>query len=49
MNEKKLKGGIFNRVSDTNLLFIITVVIFFLMYFSPCDHKFLLPWRQRAF
>ena len=30
MNEKKLKGGIFNRVSDTNLLFIITVVIFFL-------------------
>ena len=34
MNEKKLKGGIFNRVSDTNLLFIITVGIFFLMYFS---------------
>ncbi len=34
MNEKKLKGGIFNRVSDTNLLFIITVVIFFLMYFG---------------
>ena len=34
MNEKKLKGGIFNRVSDTNLLFIITVVIFFLMYFA---------------
>lgn len=34
MNEKKLKGGIFNRVSDTNLLFIITVVIFILMYTS---------------
>ncbi len=34
MNEKKLKGGIFNRISDTNLLFIITVVIFFLMYFA---------------
>ena len=32
MDKKKVKGGIFNRISDTNLLFIITVAIFFLMY-----------------
>ncbi|MBR3058322.1 MAG: sugar ABC transporter permease YjfF [Clostridiales bacterium] len=32
MNKTKLKGGIFNRVSDTNLLLSITVVIFILMY-----------------
>ena len=28
----KLKGGIFNKINDTNLLLLITVVIFFLMY-----------------
>ena len=33
MSKKKLlKGNLFNRMSDTNLLLIITVVIFFLMY-----------------
>ena len=32
MDKKKLKGGIFNRVSDTNLLLAITIVIFLLMY-----------------
>ena len=33
MNEQKMKkGGIFNRISDSNLLFIITVSIFFAMY-----------------
>lgn len=32
MDKKKLKGGIFNKVSDTNLLLAITIVIFLLMY-----------------
>ncbi|MBQ2509266.1 MAG: sugar ABC transporter permease YjfF [Erysipelotrichaceae bacterium] len=32
MNKTKLKGGLFNRISDTNLLMTITVVIFLLMY-----------------
>ena len=33
MNEKRMRrGGIFNRISDTNLLFVITLVIFFVMY-----------------
>ena len=32
MNKTKLNGGIFNKISDTNLLLSITVVIFFLMY-----------------
>ncbi len=33
MNENRMRrGGIFNRISDTNLLFVITLVIFFVMY-----------------
>ena len=32
MDKKKIKGGIFNKISDTNLLLVITVVIFILMY-----------------
>ncbi len=32
MNKTKLKGGFFSRVSDTNLLMAITIVIFLLMY-----------------
>ncbi|MBR5974246.1 MAG: sugar ABC transporter permease YjfF [Clostridiales bacterium] len=32
MDQKKLKGGIFNKISDTNLLLVITIVIFLLMY-----------------
>ena len=32
MNNEKKKGSIFTRISDTNLLLVITVVIFFLMY-----------------
>ncbi|MBO4496029.1 MAG: sugar ABC transporter permease YjfF [Clostridiales bacterium] len=32
MNKTKLKGGFFNRVSDTNLLMTITIVIFLMMY-----------------
>ncbi|MBQ5967702.1 MAG: sugar ABC transporter permease YjfF [Clostridiales bacterium] len=36
MDKKKLKvkGSIFNRISDTNLLLCITIVIFLLMYIS---------------
>ena len=32
MKKEKTKGSIFTRISDTNLLLFITVVIFFLMY-----------------
>ena len=32
MKKEKTKGSIFTRISDTNLLLVITVVIFFLMY-----------------
>ncbi|MBR2749895.1 MAG: sugar ABC transporter permease YjfF [Clostridiales bacterium] len=32
MNKTKHKGGFFSRVSDTNLLMAITIVIFLLMY-----------------
>lgn len=32
MNKTKLKGGFFTRVSDTNLLMTITIVIFLMMY-----------------
>ena len=33
MNENRMRrGGIFNRISDTNLLFVITLDIFFVMY-----------------
>lgn len=32
MSKNKLKGGIFSKMSDTNLLLLITVVIFLLLY-----------------
>ena len=34
MDKSKMKGGLFSKVSDTNLLFSITVTIFILMYAS---------------
>ena len=32
MKKEKKNGSIFTRISDTNLLLVITIVIFFLMY-----------------